>query len=120
VWLGVSYFGLAAIRTGIQHAIDLARRVEQRVREAPDLELLSPAQLGIACFRVHPPGRDDPADLDRLNERVNADINAEGHFFISSTRLRGAFALRICALGYRTTMDDVDELVRRVREARCD
>ncbi len=119
VWLGVSYFGMSAIRAGIQHGIDLARRVEQRVLAAADLELLSPAQLGIACFRVHPPGLDDPAALDQLNERVNAAINTGGRFFISSTRLRDAFALRICALGFRTTVEDVDELVEAVREAGC-
>ena len=78
------------------------------------MEILSPARLGIVCFRVHPKGMDDSAKLDSLNETINRRIVANGRYFISSTRIRGAFALRICVLGFRTTRADIDGLVREV------
>ena len=55
-------------------------------------------------------------ELDSVNQRINATVNAEGRFFISSTRLHGAFSLRICILGFRITEADVRELVSRVIE----
>jgi aromatic-L-amino-acid decarboxylase len=58
----------------------------------------------------------DPAQLDRLNERINREVNALGRHFISSTRLDGRFALRICILGFRTREADVVELVGSIRE----
>jgi glutamate/tyrosine decarboxylase-like PLP-dependent enzyme len=87
------------------------------VREAPELEVLSPAQFGVVCFRVHPEGLDDPAALDALNERVNAAVNATRRVLISSTRLRGAYSLRVCILNYRTTAADVEMVVDLVRRA---
>ena len=114
VWLSVSYFGTAAIADAIDGAMDLALMAERLVRETPGLEVLSGACFGILCFRAHPSGLDDAAALDSLNERINAAINAGGRYFISSTRLRGTFSLRICVLGYRTTAEDIEELVRTV------
>jgi glutamate/tyrosine decarboxylase-like PLP-dependent enzyme len=114
VWLSVSYFGTNAIASTIDRTMDLAVYAERLVRAQPDLEVLSPAQFGILCFRAHPRGLDDPVALDALNERINAAVNAGGRHFISSTRLNGAFSLRICILGYRTAERDVEALVRSV------
>ncbi|MDE3173556.1 MAG: hypothetical protein KGN74_10835 [Gemmatimonadota bacterium] len=115
VWVSVNYFGLAAIRGAIAECMRLADVAERLVREAPDLEVLSPAQFGVVCFRVHPPGTDDPAALDALNERVNAAANATQRVLMSSTRLRGAYSLRLCILNYRTTEDDVRAVIELVR-----
>ncbi len=115
VWLSVSYFGITAIAGAIDRAMDLAEHAERLIREAPDLELLSPARFGIVCFRVRPGGQGlDGSALDALNQSVNAGINDSGRFFISSTRLDEVFALRICVLGFRTTADDVEELIREI------
>lgn len=109
IWLGVRYFGLAAIRAEIDRAMDLAAHAESLVRRIPSLEIVSPAQLGVLCFRA----RGD----DALNERVNVRVNADGRYLISSTRLRGALTLRLCVLGYRTTQADVEGLIDAVRDA---
>jgi aromatic-L-amino-acid/L-tryptophan decarboxylase len=116
VWLGVRYFGLAAIRAEIDRAMDLVAHAERLVRAELTLEVMSPAQLGVLCFRVHPAGLDDPASLDAFNERVNAAMSAAGRYFISSTRLRGTFTLRMCILGFRTTPADVEGLIAEIVE----
>ena len=115
VWMSVNYFGLGAIRDAVDRCMALAGHAERRVREAPELEVLSPAQFGVVCFRVHPRGVDDPAALDALNENVNAAVNATQQVLMSSTRLRGAYSLRLCILNYRTTEADVDGVIELVR-----
>jgi glutamate/tyrosine decarboxylase-like PLP-dependent enzyme len=119
VWLGVRYFGVAALRDAMDRAIDLAAHAERLVRAEPALEVLSPAQLGIVCFRARPGAgaEGDAGAADALNERVNAAVNATGRFLVSSTRLRGALALRLCVLGYRTTAADVEGAVRAAAAA---
>lgn len=117
IWLSVRYFGLAALRAEVERGVMLAEHIERLAREETVLEVLAPAQLGVVCFRVRPPGMDDPAALDELNERVNVAVNATGRHLISSTRLRGTFSLRACVLGFRTTRDDVEEVVRAVLAA---
>jgi glutamate/tyrosine decarboxylase-like PLP-dependent enzyme len=116
VWTSVNYFGVAPIRAAINECMRLADFTEALVREAPELEVLSPAQFGIVCFRVHPPGVDDPATLDALNERVNAAVNGTRKVLISSTRLHGAFSLRVCILNFRTVEADLRLVIDLVRQ----
>ena len=111
VWMSVSYFGTDAIAAAIDEGMNLAALAQSLVESAPSLELLSPARFGICCFRVHPAGIDDPRALEALNERALAAVNAQGRYFISSTRLGGAYSLRICVLGFRTTADDIRGLI---------
>jgi aromatic-L-amino-acid decarboxylase len=116
VWLSVSYFGLGAIRAAIERGMDLATLAEELLRALPAIEITSPAQFGIVCFRTRPAGLGDPRALDALNERVNARVNQAG-FLISSTRVAGAFSLRACVVGYRATESDIRALVAAVDEA---
>ena len=119
VWMSVSYFGTDAIRDAIDRGMMLARRLEARIRDVSGLEIVAPARFGVVCFRARPSAVDDAA-LDALNERVLARVVGDGRYFISSTRLRGAFALRACILGFRTAEEDIDGLVRAVAEAASD
>jgi len=114
VWLGVKHFGTEAIGQAIDQGIGRSELAERLVRESARLELLSAARLGICTFRVHPKGMDDPAALDQLNLKALEQVNANGHFFISTTRIRGALALRICSCGFRTTEDDIRRLIKEI------
>jgi aromatic-L-amino-acid decarboxylase len=117
VWLGVSYYGTEALSEAIEASMHRAELAEQLVREMPGLEVLSPARLAVCCFRAHPADHDDPEVLDRLNQAVLERVNGGGRFFISTTRLRGRLALRICTCGWRTTDEDIRALIDEVRDA---
>ena len=116
IWMSVSYFGTDVISAAIQDAMDRARLLESLVEASPDFEILSPAQFGIVCFRARPASADD-AELDSLNEKINARVVEGGRFLISSTRLNGRFSLRMCTLGYRTTHDDIRNLFETIQRA---
>ncbi len=107
VWVSLKFFGLGAFVAAVDACLDLAERAEQHVESSPDLELMAPATLGIVCFRRHPEGVDDETDLERLNQRLVAELAASGYALISSTRLQGRYALRVCILNHETTWDDV-------------
>jgi glutamate/tyrosine decarboxylase-like PLP-dependent enzyme len=117
VWLCVSYYGTDALTRAISASMERAALAERLVRRTPGLEVLSPARLGVCCFRAHPAGVEAPQRLDQLNQRVLERVNANGRFFISSTRIREALALRICTCGWRTTDEDILALVREVEDA---
>ena len=85
VWMSVTLFGAAAFRSAIDASLDLAQLAEARVREHPELELLSPAQLGIVCFRRRFPGGDDAQDAH--NAALVRAFAASGRGLVSSTRL---------------------------------
>lgn len=115
IWMSVQTFGLSAFREAVGRGIDLALTAEERIRSSASLELLSPASLGIVCFRCRPPGEDrDEDSLEELNARVQARINEDGFAMMSSTRLAGRYSLRLCILNYRSRRDDVLATLERV------
>jgi aromatic-L-amino-acid/L-tryptophan decarboxylase len=109
VWFVLRYFGLAGIRRRLLAHIEMAQRFRARVEAEPDAELLAPTPFGTVCFRWHPSrtqgGAGVPhteATLSVLNERLMEAVNASGEIFISHTRLRGRFTLRLALGGIRT------------------
>jgi glutamate/tyrosine decarboxylase-like PLP-dependent enzyme len=116
VWAILSEIGAAGVRERIVRHNDCARRVAQRVRASPVLELLAEPVLSICCFRVRPPGWDDEARLDALNDAVLHGVRARGRSVPSSTRVDGRFALRPCFINPRSTLADADALVDEVLE----
>ena len=115
VWFSIQYYGTAAVRKAQDDAMALAELAERIVRDAPDMEVLTPAQFGIVCFRLRPKGM-DASKLDAFNERVNEKVNRSGFVLMSSTRLRGALSLRLCIPGYRTREEDVRAVLDLVRK----
>jgi selenocysteine lyase/cysteine desulfurase len=110
VWMSVTLFGAAAFRAAIDASLDLARLAEARVREHPELELLSPAQLGIVCFRRRFPGGEHAQDAG--NAALVRAFAASGRGLVSSTRLHGAYAIRLCALNHGSTANDVEATLK--------
>ena len=106
VWLSIQTFGLDAFREAIDNALDLAALAEARVRETPGLELLSPARLGIVCFRRRFDGGED--EVAALNAALVERLAETGQALVSSTRLHGVYAIRLCALNHTSRPEDVE------------
>ena len=64
--------GLQAI---IRRHLALAKTFRGWVGAADDFELLAPTPFSLVCFRYHPKGLDDQAELNALNERLLAAVN---------------------------------------------
>lgn len=116
VWMSLQVHGRAAHAAAVAAGIGLAATAERRILVADDLELLSPASLGIVCFRARPEnGPDDEGEIEALNREVQDRIVAEGTAMMSSTRLRGRYSLRLCILNYRSREEDVVATLERIR-----
>lgn len=103
VWLSLQYFGLDAFRRAIDRALDLALHAQRRIEATSSLELLTPASLGIVCFRR--------TGDDEANAALVAGLAESGEGLISSTRIEGRYALRLCVMNHRTTSEDVDRVL---------
>ena len=108
IWMSVQTFGMAAFRAAIQNGLDIAQRAEAYVHDSPSLEVMAPVSLGILCFRVNPAGSDcDETTLEQVNRKVLARMFWDELAFMSSTSLKGVFALRMCIINHTTTWEDV-------------
>lgn len=111
VWAILREIGAEGVRERIVRHDDCARRVAERARATPELQLLAPPMLSIACFRYRPAGWDDEQRLDDLNEQILLLMRARGRALTSTTRVNGRLALRPCFINPRSTLADADALV---------
>jgi aromatic-L-amino-acid/L-tryptophan decarboxylase len=104
VWVSVRFFGLEAFRAAIARSLEIAAHAAERVETSESLELLAPPSLGIICFRRR--------DLDEQgNAGVAAGLERSGIALVSSTRLHGRFALRLCVLNHTSGPEDVQRVL---------
>jgi glutamate/tyrosine decarboxylase-like PLP-dependent enzyme len=113
VWFTLLTYGLDQLGAAIARNCAQARYLGERVAAEPELELLTPVWLNIACFRYRGDGV-PPADLDLLNAEIVADLHEQGVAAPSSTRVGGALAIRACLCNHRTERSDLDALVDAV------
>lgn len=116
IWLPVQLHGLAAFREQLAEKLALARFVYDELRSDALFEMLDEPQLSIVAFRLRGPA----AEADAKGAELMRRVNAGGRVFLSSTRIAGRHALRICVLSFRTHRDRVEEAVAALRaEARA-
>ncbi|HSD82113.1 MAG TPA: aminotransferase class V-fold PLP-dependent enzyme [Solirubrobacteraceae bacterium] len=107
VWLSVSFFGVEAFRAAIDRCLDLAVLAERHVRASPELELLSPASLGIVAFRRRGVGGEGEDEVARRNAALVSAFERTGRGLVSSTRLRGRYAIRLCVMNHTSGEEHV-------------
>jgi len=103
LWLIIRSFGVTGLAARIREHCRLATELGRWVQQSSGFELLAPVSLGVVCMRAHPAGLDDEQRLDALNEKVLTQINEDGQFFLSHTRVRGRYAIRVAFGNLRTS-----------------
>ena len=116
VWATLRAYGREGYRSVVEGHLDLAQRLAQRIREAPDLELLADVGFDIVCFRYRPPGMDEGPDLDDLNRRIGAAVIQDGRVFFGTTTYGGRVAFRPAIVNWRTRDQDIDLAAEVTRE----
>ena len=110
LWMIIRYFGQEGLAARIREHVRLAQLFARWVDEASAFERLAPTPFSTVCFRAHPSGMDDESELERLNEGIMNQINAQGRFFLSHTKLNSTFTIRVAIGNLRTTETDIRDL----------
>ncbi|HEV7680419.1 MAG TPA: pyridoxal-dependent decarboxylase [Candidatus Dormibacteraeota bacterium] len=115
LWMVLRAFGAEGIAARLREHVRLAAELAAAVDGAAGWERLAPAPLSVVCLRARPAGVDDESELDALNGRILDGVNAGGRFFLSHTRLRGRYAIRVAIGNLHTAGQHVrgvwDELI---------
>ncbi len=104
LWLVFRYFGTEGIAARIRQAVGLAQEFAGWVDAQPEMERLVAGLFSVVCFRVHPQGISDERALEELNARVLERVNAEGKVFLSHSKLKGRYCLRLAVGNLQTTI----------------
>ncbi len=109
IWFSMKVLGVGWFRRLVEHCCALAEYAQALLEKTASFEIFSPRQLSIVCFRFAPV--DNDANLDALNLALCERLRETGRAFLSTTRLAGKVALRLCFVNWRTTAADVEEVV---------
>ena len=118
VWAAFRYFGRDGYRRLLDHDIELARHLADRVRTTPGYELWEPVSLSIVCFRATPTELPDGIrDRDALNREILERVQLGGEGFLSGTTVNGSFWLRACIVNPCASTADIDVVFDAVQAA---
>src|SRR3984957_19525417 len=107
VWFTLKVYGADALGRVISRTYALARYLESRIAETPELELLAPVELNIVCFRYR------AEDAQRINPRIVIELQESGAVAPSTTILDGRLAIRAAIVNHRTGRREIDTLVEK-------
>ena len=116
LWMVIRSFGTDGLAARIREHVRIAQDFASWIEAEPDWEIMAPHPFSLICFRYAPRGRGE-AELTALNQKIMDTVNASGEAFLSHTKLRGRFVLRLAVGNIRTEEKHVARVWELLREA---
>ncbi|MEH6588622.1 MAG: pyridoxal-dependent decarboxylase [Halioglobus sp.] len=113
VWFQLQEMGTVKLGQAIERNCLQAAWLGAQVVLNPALELITPVQLNIVCFR-YVNATLDTAAMDVLNKRIVVELHCRGIAAPSTTVLDGLSVIRVCITNHRTRQRDLQALVDAV------
>ena len=108
LWLVMEHYGIDRIRTVIREHVALAQRLAAELQKRDDIELLAPQSMSVVVFRKK---SGEKATMELLER-----MNASGKLFVSHTRLRDVYGIRVAIGNGATEWRHVEEILKFVDE----
>ena len=116
LWFVIRHFGVEGLASLIREHIRIARLLSDWIDADVELERMADVNFSTVVFRHR--GRGLPEErLEQHNTRILAAVNATREIYLSHTRVRGSYALRIAIGNIHTTEAYVRRALDLVKEA---
>lgn len=108
LWFVIRHYGTAGLQRYVRQHVALAQAFASWVREDEDFELAAPAPLNLICFRH----RKD----DDFNKKLMDRLNDSGKMYLTHTRLKDQFVIRLCVGQTHTELRHVEAAWQLIKE----
>jgi aromatic-L-amino-acid decarboxylase len=102
LWFVLEHYGVERLRAVIRGHVAMAKRLADELLKIDGVELLAPQSFSVVVFRKH-----SDEETAALLER----INATGRVFVSHTKLRGRYGIRVAIGNGATEWEHVQRIV---------
>jgi len=102
LWFVIRHYGAEGLRRHIANGVASAHWLADTIDADDRFERLAPTDLSLVCFAHR--------DGDEPTEALLKQINASGRAYLTHTRLRGRYAIRVSTGGTYTRQEDVERL----------
>jgi aromatic-L-amino-acid decarboxylase len=122
LWMTIRSLGREGIANAVSDHISYARKLTDMIQADNNFQLLAPVPFSTLAFRFCPKtltksdGTWSDPEINTLNERLLNAVNQSGKTFLSHTKLRGKFAIRMAIGNIKTNWEDVSETWKLVQQ----
>lgn len=116
LFVSLRTLGRKAFAEMIDVTIDLARETSRLIAADPDLELVNQPQINAVVFRYCPTQTASPELTNQINEGIRASLLKSGEAILARTRCNGFSYLKFTLLNPRTTLGDVETILKEVKQ----
>ena len=102
LWFLIRAYGLDSLRQRIRNHVTWARELCAEIDQQPDFEIVTQPILSLFTFAMA-----DDAQTETLLRKINED----GRVYLTQTRHRGRFVIRVQVGQFDCTRDDVMEIL---------
>lgn len=111
LWLSIQYLGVAPFRAALREKLLLAKYAHQELSEIEGVVMGPEPELSVVTFRYQP----EKGDGESFNKKLVEYVLKDGKVFLSPTRVKGVFTIRIAVLTYRTHLETVDYAINMIK-----
>jgi aromatic-L-amino-acid decarboxylase len=109
LWFVLRWYGADGLRAHIRSGVALAQDFASWVRADGRFEIVAPHPFSLVCFRLA--GGDEP------NQELLRRLNASGSVYLTHTRVRGQFVLRLAIGSPQTTLEHLAQTWQLIQTA---
>ncbi|WP_051166597.1 pyridoxal phosphate-dependent decarboxylase family protein [Amycolatopsis orientalis] len=109
VWSALQAFGVDAFRDATRRTLRLAQHLGRGIEAVPGLTLLAPVTLTAVCFVVDGASEAEQTALIKAFAEENTAL-------LGPVVINGKHGIRACITNHRTTIDDIELILTRLRE----
>lgn len=114
LWFVLRNFGTEGLRKKVAEHIAWGKEIAEKVDQHPDFQLMTPAPLGVVCFRYYP--KSEGTDYNQLNRRLLDVINQSGKLYITHTIVNDTYLLRFVVGQTYQSKQDIDKAWALIQE----
>jgi aromatic-L-amino-acid decarboxylase len=113
IWMALKEHGVEKFGRLIDQNIAQCHYLGALIQVEPLLQMVSPPNINIVCFRYRPQGM-SVNNLKALNIEIMLRLQEQGIAALSDTTVRGEHCLRVAITNHRTQREDLELLVREI------
>ncbi|MBE9511048.1 MAG: aspartate aminotransferase family protein [Bacteroidetes bacterium] len=116
LWFVIRSFGVKGLQEKIRFHVSLAQWLKKSIEEERFFELMAPVTLNTVCFRFNPNNTIKSQDLNNLNETLLNKLNKSGKLYLTHTKIKGNFVIRMVVSQTYVTEKHVKNAWERIKK----
>ncbi|HSB26807.1 MAG TPA: aminotransferase class V-fold PLP-dependent enzyme, partial [Pyrinomonadaceae bacterium] len=113
LWMAMKFMGRTGYAEIIERQIGLTLNLAERLDAMPGFQRIGEVETAVCCFRFVPGNQDELSgkEIDKLQQKIQQNIEQGGEAWLTTTILRGRRALRVNINSFLTEQRHVDDLL---------